>query len=117
MLNIFKYMDYAMKAKQGYNAPDELLAETSFGLIEGFFITSFIVLGLISGGLLYAGFSLGYLLLKIFGFLFLAVLIIDISIYRIVKRAVKNISRKVTKKVEEQINNYRTVDVDATEVE
>lgn len=105
-----------MKAKQGVNAPDELLADTSFGLIEGFFIISFIVLGVLTGGSLFLGFYYGYIFFKIFGFILLAVLVIDISIYRVVKRAVSSLSSKITNTVKQKINNHRVVDVEVTEV-
>ena len=81
MFNIFKYIGYAFKAKQGINAPDELLADTSFGLVEGFFI-----------------------------------LCVDIAIYRKIKKFVGRISRKVTSQARNTINNYRTVDIEATDV-
>jgi hypothetical protein len=105
-----------MKAKQGYTAPDELIADTSFGIIEGFFILSFIILGILAGGSLFVGFSYGYVFFKIFGFILTIILIIDISVYRTVKRFVTKISKQVTSKAREKINDYRVVDVDATDV-
>lgn len=116
MLNIFKYIDYVMKAKQGVNAPNELLADTSFGLIEGFFIISFIALGILSGGSLFIGFSYGYLFFKIFGFILLIILFFDILIFRFLKKTVSSISKKVTHSVQSKIKNYQTIDVEGREI-
>jgi len=116
MLNIFKIIDYGIKGKEGYNAPDELIADTSFGLIEGFFIISFFVLGIVSGALLYFGISFGYNLMVVFGVLFLIILIIDIAIYQFIKKIVQNISTKVTNGVRNQINEKNTIEVDGFEV-
>ncbi len=116
MFNIFKYIGYAFMAKQGMNAPEELLADTSFGLIEGFFIISFIILGLLTGISLFVGFSYGYLFFKIFGIILLVILAIDIFVYRKIKKFVTKISTKVTNKVKQEISNYRTVHVEATDV-
>jgi hypothetical protein len=116
MINIFKLIGYGMKAKQGYSEPDDLLADSSFGIVEGFFILSFVILGLISGILLYFGFSYGYSLMTFFGFLFLLMLFVDIAIYRIIKKAVQRISTKVTNTVKKQVSSNRTVDVEANEV-
>ena len=116
MFNIFKYIGYAFKAKQGINAPDELLADTSFGLVEGFFILSFIVLGIIGGGSVFIGLTYGYLFFKVFGIILLLILCVDIAIYRKIKKFVGRISRKVTSQARNTINNYRTVDIEATDV-
>lgn len=115
MFTIFKYIDYAMKAKQGYSAPDELLADTSFGVVEGFFILSFIILGLLAGGSLFVGFSYGYVFFKVFGIILTLVLIVDIVIFRMVKRFIGTISKQVTNAAKNKINNYRVVDVDVNE--
>jgi len=115
-MNILKIIDYGLKARQGYNAPDELLAETSFGFVEGFFIISFIILGLVSGGLLFFGFRLGYSLMVVFGVLFLFILVVDIILYRFLKSTIQKISTNVTNTVKRQISRNTTVDVEATEV-
>lgn len=106
MFTIFKYIDYAMKAKQGYEAPNELLAETTFAPIEWFFILSFIILGLLSGGSLFVGFYFGYLFFKIIGFILLFILCIDIIIFRFIKKTIENISQKVTSTVQSEYKKY-----------
>lgn len=116
MFTLFKYIDYGLKAKQGYEAPDELLAETSFAPIEGLFIISFIVLGLVSGASLFAGFLYGYTFLKIFGFLFLGLLILDIMIFRWVKNLVEGISKKITSTLQQKIKRNEAIDVEAQDV-
>lgn len=115
-MNIFTLIDYGMKAKQGYDTPDEFIAETSFAFVESFFTTSFIILSIISGALLFFGFKFGYNLMILFGVLFLIILIVDIMIYRFTKKTLQNISTQVTSKVKRKMNNIRTIDVDATDV-
>lgn len=116
MFTIFKYIDYALKAKQGYEAPDELIADTAFGPIEGIFFLSFIVLFLLSGGGLFVGFYYSLLFFKIIGFLLLAILIFDIMIFRFIKGLVGQISKKVTTEVSRGIKNRRIHNVEATDI-
>ncbi|MCI5050911.1 MAG: hypothetical protein MRY57_01225 [Candidatus Pacebacteria bacterium] len=99
MLTLFKYIDYALKAKQGYEAPDELLADTSFGFIEGMFIMSFLILGLL--GVLGIGFGIYFDLtfLVVIGIIFIIFLIIDIKIFLFLKRKVGDLSKKITENV------------------
>lgn len=117
MFKLFTYIDYARKAKQGYRAPDELIADTSFGIIEGYFLISFIILGILSGGFIFIGFYYGYLFFKIFGILFLLTLIIDIVIFRFVKKIVTNLSRNITSQVKNRINKNNTIDIEVNKVE
>lgn len=116
MLNIFKYIGYALSSKKGINKPEELVADTSFGLIEGFFILSFVILGLLGIGSLFLGFNYGYIFFKIFGIIMIIILFIDIIIFRAVKKFVGKLSTHVTKKVRGVISNNQTIDVDATDV-
>ncbi|MFT6829603.1 MAG: hypothetical protein ACJAV6_000434 [Candidatus Paceibacteria bacterium] len=116
MFTIFKYIGYALTAKKGFNKPEELVADTSFGLVEGFFIISFIILGLLGGGALFLGFSYGYLFFKIFGIILIIILCIDIMIFRAVKSFIESISTKVTHSVKGALSNNNTIDVDATDV-
>lgn len=106
MFIILKYIDYAMKVKQGYEAPNELIAETTFAPIESFFVISFIVLGLLSGGSLFVGFYFGYLFFKIIGFILLFILLINIIIFRFIKKTIENISQKVTNNIQSQYKKY-----------
>lgn len=106
-----------MKAKQGYEAPDELIAETAFGPIEGFFILSFIIIGILTGGSLFVGFYYSLLFFKIIGFLFLGILIVDIIIFNFVKNIFTKISQNVTKSVREYTTtpSGSTIDIEVTE--
>lgn len=117
MLNIFKYINYARKARQGYNKPEELIAETSFAPVEGIFILSFIALGIISGISLYVGFYYSYFFFKFIGIVFLLFLIGDIIIYSFVKRVVSSISSKLTNRVRGSIKRKNTIEVEAIDVE
>jgi Flp pilus assembly protein TadB len=108
-MNIFRVINYGMKAKQGYNAPDEVIADTSFSFIEGFFIVSFIILGILSSGLLYFGIALGYNLMVIAGILFLIILIVDILVYRFIKKIIQNISTKITMAMRSKITTKDTI--------
>ena len=95
MFNIFTIIDYSLKAKQGYQEPEELISETSFGLIESFFIISFIILGLITGGLGFLVFYYGSIIVFILALLFGITLSFDIWIYIKVKSFFKKMSKKV----------------------
>ena len=117
MFNIVKYIGYAFKAKQGMNAPQDLLADTSFGLVEGFFILSFIALGIVGIGSVFVGFNYGYGFFKVFGIIMLLILILDIIIYRKVKKFIQKMSNQVTDNVKQHINYYKTVDVEVTDVQ
>ncbi len=116
MFGFFKYIDYALKARQGYNAPDELLADTSFGFIEGFFVISFIALGVLSGGSLFVGFHYGYLFFKIFGFILLVILVFDIILFRFLKKITEKLSKQITDTVKNRINTSSTIDVEGREL-
>ncbi|MCA9353165.1 hypothetical protein KC901_03200 [Patescibacteria group bacterium] len=116
MFQIFKYIGYALKVKQGVHAPEELLADTSFSIVEGFFVTSFVVFGTLAGGSLFLGFYYGYLFFKIVGILLSFILIVDIMMFRSVKRFVRNISAEMTHRVKSTISNHQTIDVEATDV-
>lgn len=111
MFTIFKYIDYALRAKQGYEAPEELIADTAFGPVEGMFILSFVILFLFSGGSLFVGFYYSLLFFKIIGFLLVAILIADILLFRFLKGLVNKISKKVTHEIKTGINNHRTYDI------
>ena len=95
MIPIIKYIDFAFKAKQGYSAPDELLSETSFSFIESFFISSFIILGIIAGGLGILAFSQGSNFALFFAILFLLVLVFDVWVFIKIKKIFKKLSKKV----------------------
>lgn len=98
-MKIFTIIDYALKTKQGYEAPDELMGETSFAFIEGFFILSFVILGILSLSLLFIAFFYNSYLALFFGFLFIMVLSVDIWIFKKVKKFVMSTSKKVVDEI------------------
>ena len=95
MLNIFKIIGYAFKAKQGADNPSELVSETSFAFIEGFFIISFIILGISTAGLGFLAFYYGSNIILIFSLLFLLALSFDIWVFIKIKKIFNKISKKV----------------------
>lgn len=116
MFTFLKYIDYAMKAKQGYEEPDGFLAETAFAPIEGFFILSFIILGVLSGGSLFVGFFYQFLFFRVIGIIFLMILVGDIFLFITVKRIINRFSKKVVNKVKQRIHYNKTIDVDVNDV-
>jgi len=91
---MFKFIYYALLAKRAKENPEELLADFSFGPIEGFFIISFVILGIISLGLGFLAFSYGSKITLFFAILFLAILSIDIYIFLKVKRFFLNLTQQ-----------------------
>lgn len=108
MFKLFKYITYFLSAKKLYEKPDEVLGEVPIAYIQGFFITSFIIIGLVMAALLGFGFSFDILLLKIFGFVFLAILIVDIIIYTIVVRKIKQLVEKISHRTKDYIKRSTT---------
>lgn len=100
-----------MKAKQGYEAPDELLAETSFGPIEGFFISSFVILFLLLGGSFFIGFYYSLLFFKIIGFVLLLILVFDIFLFITIKKIFIRLSKKITTRVKKEVNSFRNINI------
>jgi hypothetical protein len=111
-MNIFKVIDYTMKTKQGIEHPDELMSELSFGFIEGYFITSFIILGLLTGASFWFGFISDVIFFKITFWFFLLLLIASIGIFIILKRLVGKISKKVSDTVTTRIKRRTVIDVE-----
>ena len=116
MLTLFKYIDYAFKAKQGYKAPHELLADTSFGFLEIYFIIGFFTSIILGGGLLTLGIVYNLIFLKIIGIIFLVVFVINIIFYCIVKGFVKKISRQSIQTVQQKMRNRKSIYVDSVQV-
>lgn len=95
MFKIFKYIGYAFQAKRGLENPGELVSDISFGPVQLFFILSFIALGLITVLVGFLGIHFDSIIFLILSFLFLMVLIIDIWIYRRVKRFFTSLGKRV----------------------
>lgn len=94
-MNIFKIIDLSLKAKQGIEHPDELLAESSFAFIETIFIVAALVLAVLTLGLGFAAFYYSSYILLFFSILFLFSLSFDIWLYLVVKRFIEKISKKI----------------------
>jgi F0F1-type ATP synthase assembly protein I len=109
---IFKYIDLARKAKQGYEQPNELLTDLSFGIVEGYFVASMIILSVVTGVSLWLGFFKDIIFFQIIFFLFLILLIGSIILFRIIKRTVARISKKVTDNVQGQLKRKAAIDVE-----
>jgi F0F1-type ATP synthase assembly protein I len=109
---ILKYIDLARKAKQGYEQPNELLTDLSFGIVEGYFVASMIILSVVTGVSLWLGFFKDIIFFQIIFFLFLILLIGSIILFRIIKRTVARISKKVTDNVQGQLKRKAAIDVE-----
>lgn len=101
MFKLFKYIGLFLSAKNLYENPDEVISEFPLAYVQAFFITSGIIILLISMVTLGLGFVFDMLLLKIFGFLFLAVLVAEIIIFFIIIRTIK----KLVKRMSDQARN------------
>jgi len=117
MFTIFKYIGYALKAKQGITKPDEFIADTSFGLIEGVFIISFIILGILSLGLLFLGFYYNIVGLIIFGVVLSLILGVDVAIYLKVKQYIRRVSKNITDIARNSMSQRQAIDSDVTDVQ
>jgi len=117
MASLLNIINYAKKARSGYSNPEELMAETSFGVIEGFFITGLIITGLLMVGLLFTGFYFDITFLKIIGFLFSALFFGIIMLYRFIKKVIKKATNTISQKVRHNFNPKNTIDISATDVQ
>ncbi len=112
MIKIFKYIRYFFQAKKGMNKPDELMTDLSFGIVEGFFVMSLLILGLLAGLAGFLGFYYDSGLLKFFMVLFVLVFIGDLVLLRVLKRGVGRIMKNMTSEVHKRMGDNRIVDVD-----
>lgn len=116
-MGFFTIIDYALKGKQAYEAPEDLLSETAFGFIELYFILSFIVLFLLGGGLMTLGIIYSSWVLGVFGFLFLSALGISIFIYIKVQNFFSKMSKKIITETKKGINYTKSkiINIEAEE--
>lgn len=112
MLNIFKYTNYALKAKKGINHSDEFIQDVSFSPIESFFILSFIILGLITLGLGFLAFYYTSNIALFFAILFLTVLSVDIWVFIKVKKFFARMSANIVNYSKKKYKKYRELNVD-----
>jgi len=101
-MNIFKYIGYALKTRQGIHHTDEFVSDISFGAIEAFFIGSFVILGIITLGLGFVAFYYANTVALVLAILFLLVLSLDIFIFIKVRNFFKRISKKAVDFSKEQ---------------
>lgn len=91
---LFKYINYAFRTKKAIDQTDEFLSDASFAPLEGVFIISFMILGIITLGLGFLAFFYLSKLALFFAIIFLLILSIDIFIFIKVKKALNKLSRK-----------------------
>ncbi|MCD5389919.1 MAG: hypothetical protein LR005_00805 [Candidatus Pacebacteria bacterium] len=115
MLNIFKYINYALKTKKGIHHTDELVTDVSFGPLEAIFIISFIILGFLVLGLGFLAFYYVSNIAFFFALMFFVALSIDIWIFIKVKKFFAKMSEKFvnySKEKYKEFNSDNIVDVD-----
>ncbi len=115
MYNIIKIIDYSFKAKKGINNTSELATDISFGPLEGLFIISFILFGIIVLGLGFVAFHFISNIALFFAILFLAVLVFDIWLFVNVKLFFKKLSKNVvdlSKRKYKSIKSNNVIDIE-----
>ena len=78
-------------------------------------LVAFVVTTLLSGGLLFLGFFYGFLLFKILGVITALALAVEITIYIVIKRAFRTMSKRVVDSVQNNISRRHVRDVEAHE--
>lgn len=115
MVKLFTFLGYLTQAKKAYEKPQELLSDISFGIIQGYFIISFIVFTLFSGLSIWFGFFKGILFFQFTSVVFVMALVTSIVVYLKLKRFVEIISNNITRNFKKRIpkNHHRVIDVDS----
>lgn len=108
MFKLVKYITYFLSAKKLYENPDEVIGEVPIAYIQGLFVTSMTIIGLMVLALLGFGFYFNIFLLKIFGFLFLIILVVEVIIYSIIIKRVKKFIAHVNQKTREYLSRKPT---------
>jgi len=110
---MFRYIKFVLNAKKGLQKPDELAADLSFGLVEGFFILGLIIALVVAGLSGYFGYRFDYGFLKFLmvlsGLFFLGFLALYVMLKKMITKATSNI----THRVKNRIDNNHVVDVEA----
>lgn len=106
---MFKYIKYFFDARSAYEKPDEFLADTSFGIVQGFFILSFIVLGLLGGGFIAAGIHYDQGFMRFIGILLVSILALDIFVFIRVKKNISRIAKRTVDYGRKQVQHYREI--------
>ena len=112
---MFKYIGYAFKTKKGIDRTNEFVTDVSFGPLEGIFIISFIILGIVTLGLGFLSFFYLSNLALFFFILFLLILVFDIWIFIKVKRFFSKLSKKTvdfSQKKYKEFSDEKVVDVE-----
>ncbi len=115
MFKIFTLIDYALKAKQGMEKPEDLLAETSFAFLEIYFYVSFAFLGLFTFCLWCFVIYFLSVIGGVFATLFSLALAFDIFIFIKVKRFFERMSKKIVDYGKDQFIQTRIIEVDIIE--
>lgn len=110
-MSIFRVLKQVRDVKKGYQHPDEFLSDVSFGVIEAYFTTSFIVLGLLLTGTFWGGFIEGIFFLKVFFVLFLLITITVWFVFRGIKKFIARISKSMTDRARHTYNEVRSRNV------
>lgn len=112
---IFKAIDYIFKARKGVKDTSGLVADISFGPLEGLFIISFIIFGFITLGLGFVAFRFESNTALIFSILFLLALIFDIWMFKKIKLFLEKVSNRAvdySRKKYRSIKSNNIIDVD-----
>jgi hypothetical protein len=113
MPGIFKFINIARNAQQGYQQPREFAREVSFGFVGGFLwvIIGIIGLAIITSLVLGFGYDIGFF--KFFAFFLAIILALVISIFQGLKKFIESLSdRFVDVVVPKKRGKVITVEID-----
>lgn len=111
-MQIFKVIDIATQAKEGYRDPRGFLGNLSFALVQGYAISWFIlvVLGLALN--FFLGFIMGWWLFQLFFFFGIIVLVVSIIMYLKIRKFMQSMSNTVVDTVSQRFQKRTIVDVE-----
>ncbi len=115
MLKVFTIIDYVLKAKQGVEKPEELLADTSFSFLEFFFYVSFALLGLFTAALWFFTFFKESAILGFFATLFSLALAFDIFLFIKIKKFFARMSKKIVDYGKQKMAGSEYIEVEIIE--
>ncbi len=94
-MNIFRTIQYIFEAKKMKENPENFLRELSFAPLETFFYLSFFILGVLTGGFAYLAYVKESDISLIFSVLLGLVLIFDLYVFFLIKRAIRTVVKRV----------------------
>lgn len=92
---MFKYIKYFFDAKSAYEKPDEFIADTSMGLVGGFFALGFVGLTVVSAILIYLSIVHSQPVMMYFAFAFIVLLIIEVVVFIKIKAFIQRKTRDI----------------------